>query len=101
MGDNTDKNLDSLFAAARADKMDTTALEEHFETRVMARIAEQKASSAPWYMFAWRMIPVCSGIALICAVCWVTFNPMRSNDLFAAITAGQEDHITTSYLLGE
>jgi hypothetical protein len=101
MGNNADRNLDRLFAMARAEKIDTTDLEECFETRLMALIAERRTASAPWYMFAWRMVPACSGIAFICAVCSFTFNPVRSSDMFAAITLGQEDRIATSDLLGE
>lgn len=101
MADSADKKLDRLFAAARAEQADTSALEAHFETRLMARIAERKALNTPWYMLAWRMVPAFAVIALISAVCSAAFSPSRSGDLFASITNGYEDVVATSYLAGE
>ncbi len=101
MENNADKKLDNLFAAVRAEQPDTSTLEEHFETRLMARIAERRTNCTPWYMFAWRMIPAFAVIALLSAVCSFTFNPARSSDLYAAITVGQENRLNISYLSGE
>lgn len=101
MGDNADKKLDALFAAARAARADTADCEEYFETRLMARIAERKSRGVPWYALAWRMVPAFAVIVIITAVWSATVNPARSGDMFAAITAGQEDRLTISYLVGE
>ena len=97
--EDTDKKLDRLFAAARAEQTDTSGLEAHFETRLMARIAERKTLGIPWYQLAWRMIPGFAVIVLISAACSFAFNPARSSDLFAGITS--EDRLTISYLAGE
>ena len=99
--ENADEKLDRLFAAARAEQPDTSSRELYFEIRLMARIAEQKNRSAPWYLLAWRMIPGFAVVTLITIACSITFNPARSSDLFAGITAGQEDRLTISYLAGE
>ncbi|NJD92362.1 MAG: hypothetical protein FIA91_12785 [Geobacter sp.] len=101
MGDNSDEKLEQLFAAARSGGIDTASLEEHFETRLMARIAERNAGSMPWYLLVWRMIPGFAVATLITAACSLIFNPSRYSDLFAGITVGQEDTITISSLVGE
>ena len=97
----SDKRLDQLFAAARTEYSEKIALEEHFETRLMARIREQRSELLPWYAMAWRMLPAYTGIALIVATCSITFNPARSTDIFAALTASQEDNVSISLLAGE
>lgn len=101
MTDSADNRLERLLAAARSGGIDTAPLEEHFETRLMARIVERKSARMPWYQLAWRMIPGFAVATLIAAACSVIFNPARSSDLFAGITIGQEDTITISSLVGE
>jgi hypothetical protein len=93
--------LEGLFEAARKAQPDTSAMEEHFETRLMARIRERQAKSVPWYMLVWRMIPVFAVIATLTAICSISFNPVRSQDLFAAIANGQDDYAAGSFLTGE
>lgn len=101
MGNSSDDRLERLFAAARSEGLDTAPLEEHFETRLMARIAERNALNPPWYLLAWRMVPGFAVVTLITAACSIAFNPSRSSDLFAGITVGKEDRITISSLAGE
>ena len=52
-----DADLDSLFAQARARRANTSAMEYGFETRLMARLREQKEPVGLWGMMAWRMMP--------------------------------------------
>lgn len=101
MGDSADDRLERLFAAARSGGIDTAPLEEHFETRLMARIAERNSLNTPWYLLVWRMVPGFAVATLITAACSMIFNPSRSSDLFAGITVGKEDNITISSLVGE
>jgi hypothetical protein len=101
MESDTDKRLDRLFAAARAVTSDSSAFEEHFETRLMARIRERRSEQQPWYALAWRMLPAYAGVMAVIAVCSYSFYPVRSADLFAALTGSQEDTVTISYLAGE
>lgn len=101
MGDSVDERLERLFAAARSGGIDTAPLEEHFETRLMARIAERNSLNQPWYQLAWRMMPGFAVVTLVTAVCSIAFNPSRNSDLFAGITVGKEDRITMSSLVGE
>ena len=97
----SDKRLDRLFAAARAASPETTSREAHFETRLMARIREQRAVQQPWYALAWRMLPAYVGIALVVVVCSITFDPTSSTDMFAALTGSQDDGVSITLLAGE
>jgi hypothetical protein len=101
MRDKADERLDQLFAAARAERIDTAALEEHFETRLLARIREQRSESIPWYALAWRMLPAFAIVAAAIIIGTFTFAPTRSNDLFAAISGDQDEMASSSYLIGE
>jgi anti-sigma-K factor RskA len=100
MRDEHDHKLDALFTLARRERPDTSTLEAHFETRLMARLAERTAQTAPWHLLVWRMIPAFAVIAAIMLACSITINPTRSGDPFAAITNGTEDLMARNYLLG-
>jgi anti-sigma-K factor RskA len=100
MRNDTDERLDRLFAAARSERPDTSVLEAHFETRLMARIAERKAQSRPWQLLVWRTIPAFAATAAISIVCSLVFNPARSGDPLAALTVAQEEGIYRN-VLGE
>lgn len=101
MAEHTDKRLDRLFAAARAEQLDTAGMEEFFETRLLARIRESRESGGPWYAAAWRMLPAFAAIAAVVAIGTVTFHPSRSSDLFSALTGGQDEIVVASYLTRE
>jgi hypothetical protein len=101
MGKYSDEGLDRLFAAARSDVVDSFTPEEHFETRLMARIAERREQRVPWFMSAWRMIPVFAVLTVLIAVCSITYTETQSDDLFASITSGQDELISSSVLEGE
>jgi hypothetical protein len=94
-------NLDTLFAVVRKDSVDTSTMEEHFETRLMAKIAELRERPTAWFMSVWRMIPVFAVLTALIAVCSITFVETRPDDLFATITTGQEDLMARSFLPGE
>lgn len=96
-----DTLLDELFAAARPIKPDVVAvIEDHFETRLMARIEERQSSRTLWSAWAWRLIPWFATIVLIVGIGGVIFDPMRSADLFAPFSNGYEEYQTTSMLAG-
>jgi hypothetical protein len=101
MKDNMDEQLDRIFAAARAEQADTSASEEFFEARLMARIRVQNERAEPWYGAAWRLLPAFAAVAAMITVCTFTFTPSKSNDIFAAITIGQDENAGISYLTGE
>jgi hypothetical protein len=101
MGKYTDEGLDRLFAAGRSDAVDTSTLEEHFETRLMARIAERRKGRSSWFLSVWRMIPVFAVLTVLIAVCSITFTETQPDDLFASITTGQDELMARSFLEGE
>lgn len=101
MRDNGDERLDRLFAAARDARMDTSALEEHFETRLMARLQERRRAGIPWYALLWRMVPVFAVLVVLIAVYSSSYKPASSGDLFAAISSGQEEYVAQNVLAGE
>ena len=100
MKDNADLRMERLFAVMRQERMDTSGAEEYFETRLLARIREIRDTPA-WYALVWRMVPMFALLAAVAAIGVITFNPSRSNDLFAAITSDQGMTIACSYLTGE
>lgn len=100
MKDNADMRLERLLAVAREDRIDTSGVEEYFETRLLARIRELRETPS-WYTLVWRMVPVFAVLAAIFAICTITFNPSHTSDMFAAITGEQEMTIASSYLAGE
>jgi hypothetical protein len=101
MSDNADERLDRLFAAARNERMDTSAQEEHFETRLMARLRERRREGIPWYALIWRSVPVLAVLVVLIAVYSASYKPTASDDLFAAISSGQEDYLVQNVLTGE
>ncbi len=101
MKDKMDDRLDRLFAAARNAPVDETASDEYFETRVLARIKEQRESADPWYAAAWRLLPAFVAVAAMVTICTLTFYPAKSGDIFAAITSGQDENAGISFLTGE
>jgi hypothetical protein len=56
----TDAELDALFTRAREKRPDTSRQEYGFETRVAARIKEERETDARsiWAMVSWRMLPI-------------------------------------------
>jgi len=63
---NPEPDLDALFRAARADAPDTARLEFAFETRLLARLREERGASI--FAWAWRLAPFFAVVAL--AVGW-------------------------------
>lgn len=100
MNHNADERLDRLFAAARTVPVDTSALEEHFETRLMARLGERRREAIPWYAVMWRMVPLFAVLVAVIAV-YGNFGPSPSGDLFAAISSSQEEYLAQNILTGE
>ena len=96
-----DELLDRLFSAARSRKPDTAAIEEHFETRLMARIEEQQSKQQLWFAWSWRLVPWFATIVLIVGIVSVIYDPLRSSDLFTAFDNGHEEYMTTSLLAGD
>lgn len=52
-----DAELDALFAALRALRLDTSATEYAFETRLMARLRAVRSTASVWVAVFWRLVP--------------------------------------------
>jgi hypothetical protein len=100
MKDKHDELLDKLFSTVRADKPDTAAVENHFETRLLARIEEQQGNEASLPVWTWRLMPWFATIVVMVGIGAVLYDPARSSDLFATFTNGYEEYVATSLLAG-
>jgi hypothetical protein len=98
MKDESDKRLDELLSAARAQKPDTSRLEYGFETRLMGRLREERNEAKPWYAFAWRLSPVFAGIVVALGV-WTYYSPHDPEMQTVADTASDESQMV-DYLTG-
>jgi len=101
MKDEMDDRIDRLFAAARDEKVPVPDADGFFESRLLARIQELREVPVPWYAAAWRMLPAFAAVAAMVMICTFTFAAPKSNDIFAAITSGQEENAGISFLAGE
>jgi len=59
---NSDSKLDRLFEAARAETCDTSRVEFAFETRLLARLREERSGSV--FSWAWKLAPLFAAIVL-------------------------------------
>lgn len=94
-------DLDRLFETARRERVDTAPVELGFETRLMARLREERAAAAPWAAWAWRLCPLFAAIVIALSA-W-NFFALRGSpaDLQAAILAGDEQEFLISRLAGD
>lgn len=63
---NSDPSLDALLRAARDDAPDTARAEHAFETRLLARVREERGSS--WMTIALRLSPFLAALVVAAAV---------------------------------
>jgi hypothetical protein len=70
-------NIDRLFQAARSAKPDTARVEYGFETRLLAELRADRRRPAPWFAFAWKLVPVFVAVVVVIGV-WnrVVFAPV-------------------------
>jgi hypothetical protein len=84
--DKHDDPLDRLFAAARRAPVDTSRAELGFETRLMARLREQRAAAIPWFAWTWRLAPVYAAIVIALGI-WTWATPdISSNEWTVAFS---------------
>jgi hypothetical protein len=62
MNDNRDPQLEALFHAVRAAAPDTTCVEYGFETRLLARLREERGTTI--FSWAWKLCPFFAALAL-------------------------------------
>ncbi len=101
MKDDAEKRLDSLFAAARSVRPDTSAAEEFFETRLAARIREKRESGKAWFSWVWRLAPAFAVVVLVLGIFTVLMDESQSPDIFSAIANDHAEYQVANYLGGE
>ena len=62
MNTNPDSSLDALFRAARTGEPDTARAQFGFETRLMARLRDDRGTSI--FSWAWKLAPFFAAVAL-------------------------------------
>lgn len=100
MNDDKDEKLDRLFTAARGFRPETSHLQEHFETRLMASIQEKRSSLSTWFVWEWRLVPAFAVLAIILVIVTLITDFYRSQDILASIVSSQENQIIARYLTG-
>ena len=102
MNDHADSSLEALFRAARAEAehpaVDRAQL--GFETRLMARLREERSGSV--FSWAWKLAPFFAALALAAGV-WSRTPSTRSAadaDVLAEALNGREDRELVSYMTG-
>jgi hypothetical protein len=98
MKDYKERRLDSLFAAARSVRPDTSAAEEFFETRLMARIQEKREQGQPWFSWGWRLAPVFIAVVLVLGVFSIFMDESQSLDISLAIANDHAEYQVVNYL---
>jgi hypothetical protein len=92
--------LDRLFAAVRRDTPETERAEFGFETRLIARLREERRDSV--FTWAWRLCPFFAAVAL--AVGWISFANTRAQadaQIVLEATQSQDDQLLLAYMTGE
>jgi hypothetical protein len=93
-----DEKLDKLFAAARGVKPETTRAEYGFETRLTARLRAEHQTAAPWYAFAWKLVPTFAAVVVALGV-W-TFINSNAGDLQNVITGDRDETTLAAFFTG-
>ena len=93
-----DEKLDKLFAAARDVKPDTARAEYGFETRLTAHLRAERQPAAPWYAFAWKLVPTFAALVVALGV-W-TFIDSNTGDLQSAITGDHDETTLVAFFTG-
>jgi hypothetical protein len=97
---NSGPDLDALLASVRGQRPDTSRLEYAFETRLMARLAEERSTSV--FAWAWRLCPYFAILA-IAAAFWSrtpTAFVQSEGPVLAEVVAG-EDQVLVALTAGD
>jgi len=103
MSNNADHHLDALLAAVRNKTIDTSRAEFGFETRLMARLREDRSPWTAVAAVAWRLCPFFAALA-IAATIWCRIPAVRADAdtlLLAEASRGGEERVLLSYLTGD
>ena len=103
MSNNSDHDLDALFAAAREEALDTSRVEFGFETRLMARLREERNPWAAVAAVAWRLCPFFAALAIAAGI-WSRIPAVRADAdaiLLAEASRSGEERVLLSYFTGD
>ena len=103
MNDNSEETLERLFESARKCLPDSSGPERNFETRLIARIREEREMKMQvWSRWVWRrLVPLFTVIVVGLGIWNMAFQPTYGTDLHAAITGDQEDAVLIHLLTEE
>jgi hypothetical protein len=99
--DDLDRQLDALFRATRAEQRDTGAIEFGFETRLLARLREERSASI--FSWAWKLAPFFAALAIAAGV-WCRTPAMRTNaeaTVLAEAARDNEERVLMAYMTGQ
>jgi hypothetical protein len=78
---NPDQKLDALLRAAREDDPDTASTEFAFETRLLARLRDERASS--WFTVALKLSPLFTALVVAAAAWCHSFTSIEPDPTYA------------------
>jgi hypothetical protein len=93
--------LNSLFAKARTLDQGPSIREEGFEGRLMARLREQRSEGPPWYLWAWRSVPLFAVVVKVLISVCGSQTAVTGVHLSQALTGCYEEATLVSYYTGE
>jgi hypothetical protein len=102
MSDNPDQQLERLFSAVREEQPDTTRHQWGFETRVIARLHEERTVTASMFAWAWRLCPFFAVLALAAGI-WSRSTDARvraDSSLLVEVAQAGEERALVGYLTG-
>src|SRR4051812_48134315 len=101
MNNDADHCLDALFHAARHEAWNSARAELGFETRLMARLGEERGSSV--YSWAWKLAPFFAALAIAAGV-WSRLPGARTDaeaTVLVEAARGDEERLLVTYMTGE
>lgn len=99
--DPNEEKIERLFAAARKAEPYKAAIEYRFETRLMAKIRAERERQMPFFLWAWRLIPVFASIVIFLGI-WISSSRYSSMiDLSTLTQVGNEETTMVAFLTGE
>jgi hypothetical protein len=101
MNDELDPKLEALFTAARAEEAGTEWRGEFgFETRVLARLREERGASV--FSWAWKLCPFFAALALAAGMwSWSTNARMQTDaSVIAEVSRQGDEQLLETYMTG-
>jgi hypothetical protein len=99
--DPNEEKIERLFAAARQAEPYKAAIEYGFETRLMAKIRSERERRMPFFLWAWRLIPVFVSIVIFLGIWTYESRYSHMTDLSAITGIGNEETTMVAFLTGE